>query len=917
MPRAGAAAVRRGAAVLTAGASVGPYQVVSQLGAGAMGEVWRARDSRLDREVALKVIAQEFVADDQRHARFEREAKLLAALNHPHIATVYGLEHVEGNHVLVMELVEGEGLDQRLARGLLPAPEAVRIALEIAEALEAAHEAGIVHRDLKPANIRIRPDGTVKVLDFGLAKARGAPAGESRASLSPTLTQSHTLAGAILGTAAYMSPEQARGQEVDRRTDVWAFGVVVWEILTGQGLFAGGTVSDVFAAVLTREPDWSALARQHGAGVERVLRGCLARDLRRRFRSALDAALLLEQALGTGAQRDTSVAPPAGSRWARAGRAAALAFAGAAIGAGAIVWWRAPAPPPEVTRLSLLEPGIVVSAGIAISPDGRRLAFVQGHDKGTALALRSLDAFDSVSVPGTEGATAPFFSPDGQWVGYFTRTELRKVPVAGGTPRTVASFAGRVRFDPWSQSSFPTADWGPDDTIVFSSGFWREPATLTGLFTVPAAGGELQPLTTLDGTELGHRWPHFTPDGSHVVFTAMGRGPRNTHIDRVGSAGGERIRLHAGLADGRITPSGALIALDSYYTRLVAVPLDGTGARPLGPPVPLIEGINTTPTQSYALSPTGSLVYVASGGGEGENRLVRVGFDGSLTTLVERRGNWYQPRISPDGRFLAVREIGEECRIWLFDLQRQTLTPLTTSGDNHQPVWTADSRAVAFGREDLAAGVRGLFLQPIDASTAAKELFGWERDGSSHSLSVPYPSSFSRSDGTLLFERSTLATGSDLWVLARGSRQPEPFLATPAFEGDGAFSPDGRWIAYVSDESGRQEVYVRGYPQGGRVQISSVGGEWPLWSRDGARLYYSQFRRVMAVDFEDRGGEPVVGRPQEVLAGFEVGRGTFDLMPDGAGFVLAQPAAAGVVELRVVLAWHRELPHWPPPRRLP
>jgi len=449
-----------------------------------------------------------------------------------------------------------------------------------------------------------------------------------------------------------------------------------------------------------------------------------------------------------------------------------------------------------------------------------------------------------------------------------------------------------------------------------SSGFWREPATLTGLFTVPGAGGELQPLTTLDGTELGHRWPHFTPDGSHVVFTAMGRGPRNTHIDRVGSAGGGRIRLHAGLADGRITPSGALIALDSYYTRLVAVPLDRTGTRPLGPPVPLVEGINTTPTQSYALSPTGSLVYVASGGGEGENRLVRAGFDGSLITLVERRGNWYQPRISPDGRFLAVREIGEECRIWLFDLQRQTLTPLTTSGDNHQPVWTADSRAVAFGREELAAGVRGLFLKPIDASTSARELLGWERDGSSPSLSVPYPSSFSRSDGTLLFERSTLATGSDLWVLARGSRQPEPFLATPAFEGDGAFSPDGRWIAYVSDESGRQEVYVRGYPQGGRVQISSVGGEWPIWSRDGARLYYSQFRRVMAVDFDGRGGEPEVGRAQEVLAGFEVGRGTFDLMPDGASFVLVQPAAAGVVELRVVLAWDRELPHSPPPRRL-
>lgn len=894
--------------MLTSGSNVGPYRVVSQLGAGAMGEVWRARDSRLGREVALKVIAADFVADDHRHARFEREAKLLAALNHPHIAALYALEHVEGRHVLVMELVEGEGLDQRLARGAMPADETVRIAGQIAEALEAAHEAGIVHRDLKPANIRIRLDGTVKVLDFGLAKAREKHGAESSASLSPTLTQSHTLAGAILGTAGYMSPEQARGQEVDRRADIWAFGVVVWEMLTGQALFAGDTVSDVFAAVLTREPDWSVLARRHGPGVEAVLRGCLARDPRRRFRSALDAGLLLEQALRAGAFRDAVAAPPGPSRRVQALRAAALGIAGVVIGVGAIAWLRGPAPPSEVTRLSLLEPGIVLSAGIAISPDGRRLAFVQGHDKGTALALRSLDAFDSVSLPGTEGATGPFFSPDGQWVGYFTRTELRRVPVAGGNPRTIASFGARVRFDPWSQTMFPTADWGRDDIIVFSSGFWREPATLTGLFTVPAVGGEPQPLTTLDGTELGHRWPRFTPDGDHIVFTSMGRGPRNQHIDRVDSAGGGRIRLHAGLADGRVVPSGSLIALDSYYTRLVAVPLDRSGTRPLGPPVPLIEGLNTTPAQSYALSNTGTLVYVASGGGEGENRLVRAGFDGSLTALVERRGNWYQPRTSPDGRFLAVREIGEECRIWLFDLQRQTLTPLTTGGDNHQPVWTTDSRAVAFGREELAAGVRGLFLQRIDASTPARELLGWEGDRSSNSLSVPYPSSFSPGDGTLLFEQSTLATGSDLWVLAQGAQQPQPFLATPAFEGDGAFSPDGRWIAYVSDESGRQEVYVRGYPQGGRVQISSVGGEWPIWAPDGKRLYYSQFRRVMAVDFDGRGSEPVVGRPQEVLAGFEVGRGTFDLMPDGTSFVLAQPAVPGVVELRMVLAWNQELP---------
>lgn len=550
----------------------------------------------------------------------------------------------------------------------------------------------------------------------------------------------------------------------------------------------------------------------------------------------------------------------------------------------------------------------MVSAGIAISPDGRRLAFVQGLEQGTVLAIRSLESFNAVALPGTEGATSPSFSPDGQWLGYFTRTELRKVPLAGGNPRVIASFAGQVRFDPWGRNYFPTADWGRDDTIVFSSGFWREPAELPGLFTVPAVGGEPRPLTTLDGTELGHRWPRFTPDGDHVVFTVMGRGPRNQNIDRVRLAGGGRVRLHHGLADGRVLPSGLLVALDSYDTRLVAVPMNREGTASLGPPVPLIEGLNTASAQNYALSPGGSLAYVAGGGGEGGRRLARVGFDGTVTTLVERRGNWFQPRSSPGGRFVAVREVGEECRIWLFDVQRQTFSPLTQGGDNHQPVWTTDSRAVAFGREDVNLGVRGVFTQAVDGSGPAKELLGWGGDRSSPSLSVPYPSSFSPLDGTLLFEQSSLATGSDLWMLGRGSREPQPLLATPAFEGDGTFSPDGRWIAYVSDESGHQEVYVRGVEHAGRVQISSVGGEWPIWSRDGKRLYFAQFRRLMRVDFDGRGGEPVVGRPEIVLTGFEFGRGTFELMADGHSLVLVQPAVPGTVEVRVVLGWERELP---------
>jgi serine/threonine-protein kinase len=352
---------------------------------------------------------------------------------------------------------------------------------------------------------------------------------------------------------------------------------------------------------------------------------------------------------------------------------------------------------------------------------------------------------------------------------------------------------------------------------------------------------------------------------------------------------------------------GVLVFQDSFYSRLVAAPVDPATLELAGPAVPLLQGVSTAAAQNYAVSRSGTLVYFAAGGGEGENRLVRVGFDGTVTTLVERRGNWFQPRTSPDGRHLAVREVGDECRLWLLDLVRETLTPLTADGDNHQPAWTRDGRQVAYGREDLAGGVRGLFLQKADGSGGPVGLLGWEPERASPSLSVPYPDSFSPGDRELLFEQSTLGTGSDLWVLSRERSDAAPFLATPAVEGDGAFSPDGRWVAYVSDESGRQEVYVRGFPQGQRVQISVVGGESPIWSHDGKRLYFSHFRRVMAVEFEGRGNEPTVGRPQEVVRGFDFERGSFDLLPDGESFVLAQPATPGVVEIRVVTGWAREL----------
>ena len=891
------------------GSRLGPYAIAAPLGAGGMGEVWRAEDAKLGREVALKVLPESFARDDDRHGRFEREAKTLASLNHPNIATLYGLEHLEGRHVLVMELVKGEDLSERIARGPIPADDAIPIALQIAAALEAAHQAGVVHRDLKPANVRIRPDGTVKVLDFGLAKARMPIDDVSSAPTMLNTSGPATVAGVILGTAAYMSPELARGKQVDRRTDIWAFGVVVWEMLTGERLFEGETASDVLAAVLVREPDWRRFESRVGGEVAKVVRGCLAKDPRQRLSSAGDVALLLERAV----REDVRPAPQAPGQPARRRLRGALAGAGlvaaAAIVLGAAAVWtnRAGDDATVVTRTTVVDPEVVVASGIAISPDGRRLAFIVDRPEGNLLAVRSLDRFDPVVFPGTEGASSPFFSPDGAWLGYFTRTELRKVPVAGGQTRTITSFDGSVRFDPWNPSRYPTADWADDDTIVFSSGFWRQPATLAGLFTVPASGGEPQPVTRLDGTALGHQWPRFTPDGRHIVFTVSGSGPRNTHVDAIERRSGTRRRLHDNAAFGQVLESGFLVYLDRFYSRLVAAAIDTSTLDLAGPPTPLIEGLSGSPASSYAVSRTGTLAYVAAGRGSGENRLVRVGLDGSVATLIPRTGDWIQPRVSPDGRKVVVREIGDECRLWLFDLERQALTPLTTSGDNHQPIWSRDGREVAYGREDAGKGVRGLFRQVADGSLPPVEVMasGGVASGAS---SVPYPDSFSPGDRELLFEQSTLATGSDLWVLPMDRQMPSAFLDSPAFEGDAAFSPDGRWVAYVSDESGRQEVYVRAYPgKGGRLQVSLAGGEWPLWAHDGASLYFTQGRRLMSVAFRGDGPEAEVDRPRAILEGFDFGRGTVDVMPDGSSFVLVEPATRGLVEIRVVTGWTHEL----------
>ena len=899
---------------LAAGTTLAHYRITAELGSGGMGVVWRAEDTKLGREVALKVLPEEFAQKPGRMVRFKREAKVLASLNNPNIATLYGLESAtetdtEAETVfLAMELVEGEDLSERIARGPIPLDEVIPIAEQIAEALEAAHEQGVVHRDLKPANIKVADDGRVKVLDFGLAKAWESEADEPLSSATPTITRVGSHGGVIVGTAAYMSPEQARGKKVDRRADIWAFGVVLWEMLTGRRLFAGETEPDVMAGVLTFAPDLIDADGAISERLARILRGCLAPDPRRRFSSARDVAMCLSISSVDDSAKATREPPGSVRRRIVALAAVSALLVGALLGAVVTIKLRPGAIPTALTKTSIVESEIISSSGVAMSPDGKNLAYVVSRDEGNLLAVRPLGQFEAVILPGTQGAMCPFFSADGKWLGYLTRAELRKVPIAGGQPRTVAQLEGRVRFDPWSASSQPTADWSIDDTIVLSSGFWREPAKLPGLFTVPAAGGELHPITDLGGRDLEHGWPSFTPDGQAILFTVSGGGPRNRHIDIFDRQTGERHRLKEGAADGHVLASGHFVFLDDFFSRVVAAPIDVKSLELTGPAVPLIESVGRGASQPYAVSREGSLVYLASQPGESDVRVVRVAFDGSVTSLIDRSGAWYQPRISPDGRHLVVREVADECRLWLYDIQRRSLTPLTSSGDNHQPVWTRDGREIVFGREDADRGVQGLFRQIADGSFPPELLLSGDEIGGSPSRSVPYPDSPSPGGREVLFERSSVATGSDLWLVPLSGGTPRQFLATPAFEGDGAFSPDGRWVAYVSDESGRQEVYVRSYPgMGGRRQISVAGGVWPVWSRDGTRLMYGQGRRLMAVEFSGEGSEAVVGDPQQMLKDFDFGRGNFDLMPDGESVVVVQASRRGVVELRVVTGWANEL----------
>ena len=826
---------------LSVGTKLGSYEVSAPIGAGGMGEVYQAHDTKLGRDVAIKVLPEAFAHDPERLSRFQREAKMLASLNHSNIATIYGLEQSNGASYLVMELIAGETLADRVKReGALPIEEALAICKQIAEALEAAHEKGIIHRDLKPANVKVTPEGKVKVLDFGLAKAFEGDAANADPSNSPTLSIAATMHGMILGTAAYMSPEQARGQAVDKRTDIWAFGAVSYELLSRRPAFRGATFSDTIAAVLEREPDWTVLPRRTPPSIARLLRRCLQKDRNLRLRDIGDARIEIAEAL---AAPPATAEPAAAATTSRARVRGALLWGlgavllGVAISGVALWNRRFVAPPQPVSRLVIaLPPGQQLGVlngspprAVALSPDGTRLAYVGIQGGTNQLFLRTMDSTETRPIAGSEGATMPFFSPDSQWVGFFMAdaggSKLKKVSVNGGAPVTLFDNAD-ARVDVREVAG---ASWGSQGTIVI--GNLRGP-----LLQLSDAGGTPQPVTGARKGEGGQFWPEFLPGGKAVLFTTGT--PASSQIAVLSLATGERRNLVQG-TDPRYAPSGHLVYLQGGT--LTAVPFDLRRLQVTGVAVPMVEGvlqetsgIGSSGGADYSLSATGSLVFVPAAVQSVPLRLVWVSRNGAEQPLAADAHAYLQPRLSPDGRRIAVGIAEKESQLWLYDLSRETLTRFTFEGSNNLvPFWTPDGKRIVFTSNK--EGQRNLFWQLADGSG------GLERLATSEFLEIPGAVS---PDGQLLaFSEVNPTTQRDIWVLRLGDpsagsgQAARRSLSSERQFNESAprFSPDGRWLAYVSDESGRFEIYVQPYPgPGGKWQISTEGGTEPVWNRERA-----------------------------------------------------------------------------------
>ena len=890
---------------LSSGSKIGQYEIGVSVGVGGMGEVYRAKDSKLGRDVALKVLPDSFAGDPERLARFRREAQVLAALNHPNIAQIYGFEDSpsagsgQAVHALVMELVEGPTLAERIAEGPIPHDEAIAIARQIAFALEAAHEQGIIHRDLKPANIKVKEDGTVKVLDFGLAKALD-PMGGSSADVmnSPTLTARSTQLGTILGTAAYMAPEQAKGRAVDRRADIWAFGVVLFEMLAGDRAFKGDDVSDVLAAVLRQEIDWKILPASTPRRTRRVLERCLEREPKKRLRDIGDVWSDMD-APDEPAPAPVIVAAPAPKASAVS---RALPWIAAAVIAGSAIAWsllRAPdATPPSVVRAAaeMKELGIFVT----VSRDGSRLAYAtaSGPASSSGITFRMLDQFGGKLVPGTENGAFPLFSPDGQWIAFndLSDNTLKKIPVTGGSASKLCDC-----------SLQNGGDWGDDNTIIF-----RKAA---GIMRVSADGGTPEQMTTVDAAkgESSHTRPQYLPGGRQILFTVVSKdGPKFAVAD-VGKPG-YRIVARGG-DNGKYLQSGHLVFVRDRT--LFAVPFDVKRMEVTGSEVPVVEDVSVigpAGTADYAVSNTGLLAYFGGAGSQGTTMAWADRGGASKPLPGQAQQLWGTGRLSPDGKFVAnaIMDGKGLSDIWTFDVTRGTLTRLTfgAAGDvNDFPVWSQDNRRVFFSGS--VGGKFGLYTVPADASTRAKLVLA--TDG----LSVP--TSVTPDGKTLLYQ----ALGSDkrlqnyqVAITSDGTGKPQPLHEQVGSENGAQVSPDGHWVAYVSNESGTDEIYVLPYPgPGAKVRVSLEGGTSVRWTRDGHELLYWASvpqSKLMAVDVKTT---PTfsAGQPHELFR--QPSTTTWDVTTDKNRLLIELSSRQNGSTFDIVTNWFEELKRRAPAKK--
>jgi len=834
------------------------------------------------------VLPEQFTKDPQRLARFEREAKLLASLNHPNIAAIYGFEEADDVRFLAMELVPGETLAERVAKGPVPVEEALEVCRQIAEGVEAAHEKGVIHRDLKPANVKVTPEGKVKILDFGLAKAFEGEIPAADISQSPTLTEEMTRAGVILGTAAYMSPEQARGKPVDKRADIFAFGSVLYELLTGKRAFEGETVTDTIASVLKGEPEWDLLPPSIPSTIRFLMSRCLQKDPKKRLQHIDGARILIEEAL-TGATTASAIGATIQTPlW---NRAVPWSLVGVMVVVTGFMLWNpttsTSTPQPVVRFVAALPADLRVGdlgfGIVALSRDGTYLAYAATHGGTTQLYLRSMDQLEAKPLPGTDDASYPFFSPDGQWLGFFAGSKLRKVSVNGGVPVVICDV----------YSPLVTASWGHDDIIRFSP-----PGS--PIQQVPAAGGTPEAVTNLDSDlgETGHLSPQLLPDGNTFLFNAYSAEESWAVVQSLET--GERKVVLEGTGVARYVPSGHLVYVQAGTLMAAAFDLEQLQVK--GNATPILQGVMQSGggggPAHMAFSDTGTLVYIPSREDPRQSStLVWVDRQGQVESLAAPGRQYNSPRLSPDGQRVVV---SIERDLWLYDIPRDNLSRFTFQVGRF-PLWTPDGKRITFQSNRLG-GPAKMFWKAADGSGVAEQLSEGEFPHTAHSLSP---------DGKwLAFSERSPASNSDIWVLSlEEERKPQAFLQTPRNETGIVFSPDGRWLAYRSNESGREEIYVQPFPAtGAKWQISTEGGEEAVWARS-EEIFYRNRGRMMAVEVST---EPIftAGTPKVLFEGeyrFYGPRAVYDVTPDGQKFLMIKIGNQQVSELNVIQNWFEEI----------